>query len=266
MKTGYQTEMIKSIFKKSFSWIEDKKKWFVLLFFTQLIYVGLMLFVVVVYFLKIMSHADVLLESISSITEEEIMSNSISHPLGLYSHYQSFLSAVVVMIVLSCVIYLLLNNVNWSITNKVVNRGKFLGFFSKYIIFTLIFTVPLFFIAWGMLRLITITTLQTFFLSLLGVIVLVFWYFMCISFGLIHKYKLKQIKEHLIKTFYIGCKKAYVLVPITVFIVALLGVIGYLIYLASDIFPLMVVFIVLFILALVWTRILCMAATKEVIK
>ena len=48
-----------------------------------------------------MEHVNYLLEQIYLITPEQIASNTIENPLALYSHYSSFISALIWMIVLA---------------------------------------------------------------------------------------------------------------------------------------------------------------------
>ena len=256
--------MIKSIFKQSFNWTKDKKDFFVLLFFTQSLYLGVFIYIFVTSFLQIMQHVNYLLDFLYSITPEQISANLVENPLGVYAHYNSFVNAVVILIIFSYLAYMILNGMNWSLTNKLVNvNQKFLRFFPKFIIFTLIFTIPLIIICYFFTRLIAVAGMQTLFLTLMMLVILVFWYFMGISFGLIERYRIKEFKHHLFKTFEVGVKKAGTLVPITLFIVVLLIFLGAMIYLTVEIFWLSVLFVVLFILALVWTRILCMTAVRE---
>ena len=257
--------MIKRIFRQSFGWTKNRKDMFVLLFFTQLAYLIVFLTVFVYGFMQIMYHANFLLEGFYSITPEQIAANMIDNPLALYSHYSSFIGAVILLIVLSYVVYLVINGINWSLTNKIVNENqRFFRFFPKYIVMTLIFTVPLMLISYFFIRAITITGLQAMFLTILAVIIIVFWYFMCTSFGLIYRYRgFRTIQRHLYHTFLIGYKKSRTLVPITIFTVVLIAFLGAMIYLTSDIFPLLLIFIILFVLALVWTRILCMTAVRN---
>jgi hypothetical protein len=215
--------------------------------------------------MQIMYHANFIIEGIYSITPEQIASNMIDNPLALYSHYSSFIAALVLLLVLSYIVYLVLNGINWSLTNKLVNENQsFLRFFPKYMVLTLIFTIPLMIISYFFLRLITLTGLQAMLFTILAVIVLVFWYFMTISFGLIHQYRFRAFKTHLSQTFKIGVMKARTLVPIALLIIVILAVLTALISLSAEIFPLLAVFIAIFILALVWTRILCMTAVRNV--
>jgi hypothetical protein len=256
--------MIKTIFKKSFEWKNEKKDLFVMVFFTQLIYLVAFLFVFVSSFYQIMTHSNYLMQKFYEITPEQISANMVDNPLALYSHYSSLVNAVVLLIVLSYVTYLVLNGINWSITNKIVNaKQKFFRFFPKYVIFTLMFTIPLMIVAWLFIRLITITGLQAMFLTLLGITILVFWYFMTISFSLIHNYWQWDLKYHIMHTFAVGVKKAGTLVLIGIFNVVVLCLLALLIYKASDYFIPLIIAIVLFILGLVWTRILFMTAVRE---
>lgn len=253
---------IQQILKKSIVF----NRWCWLLFFSQLAHIIAIVSVFVVFFAQIMNHANVLLEKLYSITPEQISANAIDNPLALYAHYNSLVSLALWLIVLSCLIYLVLNGISWSSANKIINKGKFFSFFPSYIVLSLIFAIPLLFIAWKFLGLVMVISNINLILVLMGVIVLIFLYFMGISFGLIHKYKLKEIKKHLIETFKTGVFKSYVLAPIGIFIAVISGISVWLIYLSQDSILFLAITIVLFVSVLAYSKMLYFSAVREVSK
>ena len=258
-------KMIKTILKKSFEWKESKKDLFMLSFFTQFIYLAVAVYFIVVSFLQIMEHSNYIMDKFSSLTPEQVALGMADNPLAIYSRYSSLITSVVFLIILSYLAYLVLNGTSWSIANKIVNaKQKFFRFFPKYIAFTLVFTLPLLAVLWFFTRFAAVTGLSTLFMTLFGVVALVFWYFMMVSFSLIHNYWVWDFKYHFIRTFVVGVKKSGTLVPIGLLNLAVLCLLGLLVYKTADNFIPLVIAIALFILASVQARILFMTAVHEV--
>lgn len=250
-------------FKDSFRLLKEKFGLSVALFLTQLVYSGIFLVVFVMFFYKIMYHANFLLEALYSLTPEQITSGTVNNSLALYAHYSGFMDNLALLVLFSYLLYVLINGINWSISNMIVNKGKFSSYIPKYIITSLIFTIPLGFVLWEFLRAIAVTGNETALFYALAGVFLVFWYFMMICFSIMHRYKVKEILKLLSDGFKLGILKGYVLAPVYLLIAALLGGIVYLMWTYSDIRALLQLIIVVFVLAIVWTRILFMSAVKE---
>jgi hypothetical protein len=235
-----------------------------LLFVIQTGFIILISYLFVHYFTEVVEVLEPMMQSIEQMSPDTLIGTQES--LMLYANLKKVTGIFSLAALVIYLIYAILNGLNWDFTNLFVNKK--LGFPMYEIQFSVlafIFLLP----AMIVFRIILKSLVQLEFLYpakiIAGLIVLVTWYFMLISFALINKYKLSQLKKHLLQTFVIGYKKAKILIPTYAIIIAVISGFLYLVYLLQDSAYLSVTFLslILFIIAVVWTRIYFLTTMKN---
>lgn len=249
--------------KQSFQ-IENKKLLFLLLFIIQAGFIVLISYLFVHYFTAVMELLNSMIQSIEQISPDTLINTQQN--LLLYANLKKVTRIFSLAILVMYLTYVILNGLNWDFTNLFVNKKLgFPGYEIQFAVLAFIFLLP----AMIIFRVILKSLIQLDFLYPLKIIfaaiILATWYFMMISFALINKYKLNQLKKHLLKTFIIGYKKAGILIPTYIIIIAVLSAFLYLVYLLQDSAYLSATFLslILFIIAVVWSRIYFLTTMKN---
>ena len=254
---------ILSSLKQSFQ-IKNKKLLFAGLFVLQALTVILAAWIFAHYYLIIVDLLAKMMQTLESIDPSTMI--TLQQSMVMQLNYKVLFSTFLEGMFLLYLVYIVINGINWDLTNLLVNKKlKFPMYLLQYGILAFIFTIPAIIVFRIILR--GLLDLDFFYpMKLISIgIILVTWYFMMIAFALINKYKLRQIKEHLKQTFVIGYKKAKMLVPTYLIIVLVMSAFFSVVYYLQDSAYLSVTFIsiILFMLAVVWSRIYFLTTMKN---
>lgn len=259
--------MIKELIKKGFRTI--RKHWilFIILFITQILFLVILGYTGVHYYIGAIDNANAMLEQVSGLSAEQILGMQIPEPYQLYENYKAMLYNVYMGIFMVFAVFLLFEGINWNITNTMVNKARhlkdILWYHLKYAILFLIFTIPYLLILLALFRTIAATGSNAQFI--LGAIAfgLIDAYFLAISLGICHKYKLKDLLVLLKRAFYLG-GASWTIFLMSVIIVIVYILAGTLLYYSAVSLGLLVLAAALFILVVNWGRITCMTTVKEI--
>ncbi|MBW2965619.1 hypothetical protein KY342_00780 [Candidatus Woesearchaeota archaeon] len=250
--------------KQSFA-IKDKKLLFLMLFLVQVGFIVLISYLFVHYYTVIMELLSSMMQAVNEIDLENIM--GISRSSVLFTGYKQMVRTFTTAITVLYFAYALINGFVWNLSNHIVNgKEDFWKYQLQFLVLALIFLFP----AYIFFRIILSSLIKLDFLypmKLITVlIILITWYFMMIGFGLINKYKFNQLKKHLKQTFIVGYRKAGILIPTYLIILAVLLAFFGFIYLVQDsvYLSLLVFSILLFLIALMWTRIYFLVTMKNI--
>ena len=256
---------ILSSLKQSFA-IKNKKLLFLILFIIQTGFIILVSYLFIHYYTIITGLLNSIMQAINQITPESIMGSQTSI---LLTGYKSIVKNFTIALTVIYLSYAVINGFIWNLSNLIVNEKEDFWIYQlQFLILALIFLFPSYIFFRIILRsLIDIDFLYPMKIIFI-VIFLITWYFMMLSFALINKYKLNQLKEHLKQTFIIGYKKAGVLISTYLIILAVLSAFFALIYLVQDSAYLSVIFlsISLFIIALILSRIYFLITIRNILK
>jgi len=231
---------ILSSLKQSFQ-IKNKKLLFLLLFIIQIGFFAVIIYLFIHYYTVFIESLDSVIQGIEQISPDSLP--GMQQTLALYANMKNTTNILFTGLLAVYLAYALVNSLNWDFTNLLLNKK--LGF-PKYeihfAVLAFIFLLP----AMIMTKIVISSLVKIGFPEpmqvLFYLILLITWYFMMISFALINKYDLSQLKQHLKQTFIIGCKKAKILIPTCLIIIAVLALFIYLISLLQDVPYLHVVF------------------------
>lgn len=258
---------IKKLLKKGFKNIWKSRWLFLIMFFTQIAFLVVLSYAGIVYYIGAVEHATAMLESVENITAEQIAGMQIPEPYKIYEHYKGMVYNVLMGIIMVYIAFLFLDGINWNLANAIVNRTRHLKemvlYHLKYVVLFLVFTVPLLLIMLALVKTIALTGSNVQFV--LGAVIfgLIAAYFLSISLGICYRYRLRNLTALLNRTFVLGCKKARILVPMSLIIICIYSIAGALLYFCSFSIGLFVLAAVFFILAINWGRVACMTAVRE---
>jgi hypothetical protein len=254
---------ILSSLKQSFQ-IKNRKLLFFILFVLQTGVVILVSWIFVHYYLIIVELLAKMLQAMESINPETMV--TLQQSMALQLNYKNVFSLFLQGMFLMYLVYIVINGINWDLSNMFVNKKLGFPMYEiQYGILAFIFTIPAMIVFRIILK--GLLNLDFFYpMKLISIgIILVTWYFMMISFALINKYEIKQIKEHLKQTFVLGYKKAKILVPTYLIIVLVISVFFSVVYKLQDSAYLsaIILSIILLMLAVVWCRIYFLTTMKN---
>jgi hypothetical protein len=206
-----------------------------------------------------------MMQAVSEIDLQNIL--SVSQSSVLFSGYSQIVRSFATGILVLYLTYAAINGIIWHISNFcVTGKNNFWKYQLQFFVLSFIFL----FSAYVIFRIIHKSLINLDFLYpmkiITVIIILATWYFMMISFALINKYKLKQLKKHLKQTFITGYRKAKILIPTHLIILAVIFFTFYLIYISQDSIYLSALFlaIFLFLCALVWSRLYFLMTMKNI--
>jgi len=257
--------ILKSL-KQSFT-LEDRKFYCFLLFLFQASFIILFSYFFVRFYINIIELLGSMIESVSKIDFDNVV--SISQSAELFSGYDEIIKYFAIALAVLYLTYALINSIIWHISNYCVSgENNFWKYNLHFLILSFIFIFPAYFL----FRIIHGSLINFDFLSptkiVVAAIILITWYFMMISFALINKYKIKQLKKHLKQTFIIGYRKALILIPTYLIIISAILLSFYLIYLAQDSIYLsaLLLSVFLFLWVLVWSRLYFLITMRNIQK
>jgi len=262
--------MIKKLIKKGFKNIWKHRLLFLIMFVMQIVFIGIISYVGVHYYLETMGHAGALLDQVEALTTEQILGMQVAEPYEMYEHYKAMIHSVIMGIVIGYLVFLLFDGIVWNLTNMMVNKARhlkdILWYHLKYVIVFSIFTIPLLLIILGLVKTIALTGSNVHFAIGTIVFSLIDAYFLAICLGICYEYKLKELMLLLKRTFWLGYKKAKILVAMSLIILGVYVAAGVLLYYSTASLGLLVLCAVLFILAVNWGRVTCMTTVRAVNK
>jgi hypothetical protein len=259
--------IIKASLKNSFKNISKNKGLFAVLFITQLAFIIILSVIFTKYAVEISSHAQAVMEPLqdSALVEMDITA-LYKNPTDIYQEYKQMLSSIFMFFLFVYLCYIVINGINWDISNMILGgKCRCMHYLGTFAILFLIFTLPA-------VLLINIISKIFFSIELAAAIIilglaifLIAIYFMYISFSLINKYKLKDLKKLLKHTFKIGFKNVPVLVTTHIIMLTPQIILLALIYrLLEANFFLLILLIILYIKAINWARIYFLTTVKEI--
>jgi hypothetical protein len=257
--------LIKEAIKDSFRYIKKSPLLFIILFFTQLIFIILMSVVFVFYATHIGEYASKIMESLQNVSEATIYQLPIQDITAASSQ---FVHSVIMFFVFSYLLYIILNGINWDISNIIVTEyDKILHHHISYALLALLFTIPSMIIINVLSKLFFSLELISAFIIVGLIVLLISVYFMYISFSLIKEYKPKDFGKLLKRAYDIGMTQFRLMFPIYLIMILAIAVPFGLIYLTIEMnFLLLLGSIVLFILGINWSRIFFLTVMEEVKK
>ncbi|MEE9525325.1 MAG: hypothetical protein V3V78_01835 [Candidatus Woesearchaeota archaeon] len=260
--------IIFSSFKESFRTINNKKSYFIMLFVVQLAFIIIVSGLFAKYAVEIGEKAQVLMEPLQNISAEMNpleTTQMLERTAGLNDVYNQLKDSVFMFIIYSIVACLLVNGAAWNTANLMVNKKpSFLLYGFMFVIVGLIFAIIGLMFLGIFVNVLTALGAQT--AGFVGLVLYIFvTYFAFISFGLIRKYNVKQLKLLLRDTFVIGYKQLGVLFPsyIVVFIilVVIMAIMQRLLFASM---PTLTLTLLIFVLALSWAKVFLLTAVKKV--
>jgi len=254
-------DKIISSLKQSFQ-IKDKKLLFLLLFIIQTAFLGIIIYAFMHYFTLFLNFLNFAVQSLDNISSSSIFQQNFLLDASMKSASNILLKGIGVLYAA----YVLLNGLNWDFTNMFVNKKLSFPFYEiHFAVLAFIFLFPAMVIIKIIVNSLIKLGLPEPMQILFYLVLIITWYFMMISFALINKYDLSQIKEHLKETFKIGYRKAEILVPTYIIILLVLSAFITLFYFLQELPYLSVTLlsIILFIIAAVWTRIYFLTTMKN---
>lgn len=259
--------MVYRLVKDSFRKIWKHRMLFLVLFFTQLVFFGLIGYAGVHYYVETMDNAASMLEQFENLSEEQISSMQLPEPYTFYENYQGMIYNLLMGVVVMYLVFLIFEGINWNLTNVIVNKARhlkeMLWYQLKYAALFLIFTIPLLLIVLGLVKSISMLGSNTQFVIGTFAFGLIDAYFLSIALGICHKYRMRELLKILKRTFVLGYTKAGALVPVGLVIFIAFAAAGALLYYSTFSFIALALSAVLFILIVNFGRVYCMAAVKD---
>ncbi len=207
--------IIKSSFLDTIKVIKKKKIVFAFLILLQILLLVSISSVGIKYQIEISESAMNVIEPLqnanyNSTSIEEgnpFMSNMMSEVASITKSYQEMIKSIFEMIGLMFCFFLVFNGLIWSISNKLIKKGKLLDYWLKFIIVTLVFMIPFSLISYYLLRgfLAIGTEVANVGVNTIGWIFMIVSYFMVIGFCLTEE----KVKILFKKIFSIGIMKIY---------------------------------------------------------
>lgn len=270
-KAKNRMKTVKKAIKQSTEVIREHKHIFLVLFATQLLFLIISSFVFVNFSMSVGENLKGLLEPIEAIANvpEEQLISSLGPIVEKYGTYQEMLKSLTLFITAMYVIYIIVNGINWDLSNLMVNKkSPFLKYEIKFAILVFVFTLPI-------IAIINITSQYVFnieqlqiaipFYALLSFILL---YFMYISFASINKVMSITHYPTIIKdAFLTGVKKAHILLPTFLITTGLPALFLYMISTQlEENFGILLLLIAIFIVLINWGRIVLLLVVKQLEK
>jgi len=278
-----QKNIISNSFKESFRIIKKNKRVFVVLFFSQLIYLSLILAVNFNYQTKILEGSKSIIEYVDNLDlEDSTVATSFfqnqnalgEDPLLISRNFKNILFNLQLLLLFSFSVFVIANGVNWFATAYIVTMKNFvkkkkfyeiiIQYLLKFAVITLVFSISIY--------LLFISTLKNSLFSLiegggslnmllLFLLTLVLLYFMFLAFSLIPKLKFKEMIK---KGFFIGVRNFWTLIFSYLIILIIISIFAFLIFyfIESNLF---LVFIssLLFVESFVWARIFLLTVVEK---
>lgn len=271
--------ILKKSLKESIEVIKKHKLIFLILFFTQLVFLIISSLTFVNFSVSIGENMQAFLEpleAIANIPEEQMMNladsevmDSLEPMFEKYGYYNQIIKNLTLFVVSMYIIYIIINGINWDMSNLMVNKkSPFLEYQVKFAILVFIFTLPIIaFINITMQYVFNIEQIQIA-VPIYILVMLIALYFMYLSFASINKVKMISHYPTIIKdAFLTGVKKAHILFPV---LLITTGIPALLIYIISTQleanFLLLLSLIGLFVLLINWGRIIFLLVVKHLEK
>jgi len=209
---------LKKSWKKTFTDIKKAKYIFIILFFTQLIFLIIISMIFFKYATEIGEAGRLAAEPIQGgalETPEALLANADT----ILQNYKAMIKNIVFLFIGILLSYLFINSINWDLTYVLANKKfSYLRYLRKFILFTIIFTLPALIVMAVIFNVFQEPKLAAILAGSVGAVVL---YFMYISFALIDafEYTPSSIKKHLKNTFSLGIKHWIILLTTYLIIV-----------------------------------------------
>ncbi len=257
--------ILKSL-KETFSLIRKHKLLILVLFLLQILFFSVLTFTQINYQVAIATNLQSMSQSLDNLAlDDETIAQKISEKgdildiSGIYASYDKIMETLRILIIVSFLIFAVMNGINWAFTDNLIKKKSIKQFFTylwKFILLALLYGVVILTLLFLFIRT-AFMGLETgdnpVFIALLLILGLVAFYFMFISFALIGKANLKDIFK---KTFKIGIKKAHVILLAYMMNLAVIVLFFYLLYLIIEVnFVLFFIVTLLFFFIFVLTRI-----------
>ncbi len=256
---GYMLETFKNTQRSIFR----HRIHFIILFFTQIAFIIAISAIFANYALEFSESAQEVIEPMAEMTgQESIINQDLS---GMMDAYNQMMRSVTHFLLFSFLAYIIFNGINWDLSLLITNnREKFMRTIIQFGIFTLIFGIPALFLISVISRIVLSLNITRSLLVFISILLIVVFYFMHISFALIHNYRIKKIKQHIKKTFSMGIIKAKRLVPVYLINMTALAAFFALVAMAADgDLGLSALSIIAFVLAAIITRLYFITAVKQ---
>ena len=272
MQKKFQEKIFLSSLKESVGKIRKNKIYFTLLFFTQLALIIIISAIFVNYSIKIGENMQEIIEPLQDFSATMIPEDAaamLGNSEALSSAYDAMKMNIALLVLFSFIAYVIFGGINWNLANLIVNGREY-----PLLTYQLIFGISALFLTFVALL------FSAFFLSfmayvgnnqlavLLGTVLLMgITYFSFISFALIHKYNLKQIKQLIKHTLQLGYKKFGTLSFSYAFMVLIIILFAGIVYLLLySPMPALFFILILFILSMNWGKLYFLTTVNNVEK
>lgn len=252
--------IIRKSINDSFKYIKKRKYLFITLFLTQALFLSLISTIFAYYAINIYTHVNNIIEPMQQMTD------ITSIPTSIFDSYKEMIRTGIEFITFSYIIYILVNGVNWDITNAVItNKVYYLKYLVMFAVQTVIFTLPAMIII-NMLTDALVNFQSAAATATIGVIISVTaLYFMYISYSNIPRYKISQTGTLIKESISFGLRQWKTLIPTyiimnipTTITIALLS------YYYESSLTVICIIITLMIISINWSRIYFLATMKNI--
>jgi len=258
---------ILSSLKESFKLIKNKKKYFSLLFITQLVLLLVISSLLLNYSAKIGEELQNMRDPLESISNTSInitdTYQSFEQLESIQDSYSNIINYILTLVLFSFLAYLVINSINWGISNLMINKDyQLLKYISMFGISTLLFSAAALLIGFFFYK-VSKPGSQMFSFTVIALLIIA-TYLAYVSFGLIRKYKPKKIKNFLKHTLKLAYKKpetlvfSYIIIVLTTLFFA--AIVYKLLYAPM---PALILSLILLILAINWGRIFFLTAARN---
>ncbi|MCK4589676.1 MAG: hypothetical protein KAT77_04475 [Nanoarchaeota archaeon] len=254
-------------FKKSWLVVKKNKWLFGLIFLIQIVFIIAFFMVQLKYQVAMVENLNNILQPLeeANYNEEELKQGVpfLEDLTGVLNSWEDLKKNLMYLMVFSFLVVAVFSGWGWSLTHYMVKKNNILKLWGKFVLLAAGFFIP--FLIVISLLLGTMFFQDNPIAAAQAAIVLgaVFSYFALASFGLMDLKWKKLFK----KVFWeIGIKKFYWVLLVYLIIGVVLFLLGYLMYYAVNFWPmgLVVLFIILFVLAMVFGRILLINSLREI--
>ncbi len=269
--------IISTSLKETFSLVKSNKLLILALFILQIIFFSILTVVQINYNVVIAGN----LESMSqffdnldlddeTVAEKMLQKEDILDTSQLYTNYEGIVETLKKLVIITFLIFAILNGINWAFTDKLIARKSTKEFFLylwKFILLTLLYGTVilvflLFFIKISFADLMVESSSGFGYIAF--VLAFIVLYFMFISFALVGRTELKDVFR---KTFSIGFKKAHIIFLTYLINVAVVYLLFFLLYFAVDMaFWLVLLITILFFFSFILARIFLLLVVDKLQK